>query len=497
LVATIDNQYGAIVIGSGPGGYAAAIKLGLLGIKTLCIEKEPVLGGVCLNWGCIPSKALISATKLKSHVEDAKAFGLQSDGLFFDIEKLKDWKDGIVKKMNSGVAALIKNSGGRFITQGTATVLDANSVRVTRLGGEAETYSASKGIIIATGASPIILPGFEPDGRSVITSKEAIHFKDIPKHLLILGGGVIGIELSSVYQRLGSKVTIVEISDRILPGTDPDLAKVVEGKLRRNSVEIRTRTRALGCEKAGSSLGVTLQGSDGQCTMEVDRVLVAVGFRPNSQGLGLEELGVRFDAKGHIAVDLKYQTSVPHIYAIGDVACEPYLAHKATKEAEIAAEVIAGKKSERSWEALPAAIFSDPEIATVGLNEQEARLQGYSVTIGKFPFVASGRALAIAETEGFIKVLVDSKNDRILGVGIVGPEASELIAEVALGMEMGAVGEDVALTIHTHPTLSEGLMEAFKQALGEAINIANPRRLYGAAMRPDSLAESSKALHQQ
>ncbi|MEM7137892.1 MAG: dihydrolipoyl dehydrogenase [Myxococcota bacterium] len=466
------NEYEAIVIGGGPGGYVAAIRLAQLGVKTLCVEKE-AMGGVCLNWGCIPSKALIAAANLANKIRNAQHMGITVQDLQVDVSKMQEWKEGIVKKLTSGVTSLVKGNGGD-IALGTAVITGPNTVEVTTADGKKESYTASKGIIVATGTQMIQIPGFEPDGETVITAREAVSLQEAPGSMVLIGGGVIGLELGMVYQKLGTKITVVELMDQLLPGTDKDLVRVVEKHLKKGEpAKVLLKSKAASLDKSGGKAKVTVETDGKQQVIEADKVLVAVGFKPNSSGLGLEKVGVKLDARGHIEVDDQFRTSVPTIFAIGDVAGTPYLAHKASKEGEIAAEVIAGHKAARDWRGMPAAIFTDPEIATVGLTETEAKAQGKKVKIGKFPFAASGRAMSVSETDGFIKVIIDEGDHQLLGVAIVGPEAADLISESALAMEMCAFAEDVALTVHPHPTLGEGVMESFKHALGEAIHIMN------------------------
>ena len=467
----MSNDYEAIIIGGGPGGYVAAIRLGQLGVKTLCVEKE-AMGGVCLNWGCIPSKALIAAANLANKVRNAGHMGITVKDLEVDVAKMQQWKEGIVKKLTDGVTSLVKRNGGD-IAMGTAMITGPNSVEVTNADGTKQTYTASKGIIVATGTRMIQIPGFEPDGKVVITAREAVSLQSAPKSMVLIGGGVIGLELGMVYQKLGTKITVVELMDQLLPGTDLDLVRVVQKHLKGAGADIHLKSKATKLEKSGGKAEVTIDTGGKLQVVEAEKVLVAVGFKPNSSGLGLEGLGVKLDERGHIAVDDQMRTNVPSIFAIGDVAGMPYLAHKASKEGEIAAEVIAGHKAGRDYRGMPAAIFTDPEIATVGMTENQAKAQGKKVKVGKFPFAASGRAMAVSETDGFVKVVIDESDHQLLGVAIVGPEASDLISESALALEMCAYAEDVALTVHPHPTLGEGVMEAFKHALGEAIHIMN------------------------
>lgn len=463
------SEYDAIVIGGGPAGYTAAIRLGQLGVRTLVVERENV-GGVCLNWGCIPSKALISAAGLVEKIRHAGTMGIRIGAPEIDFAATQQWKAGIVQRLTGSVATLIRNAGGE-IAGGSARLAGPGAVEVTAADGSTRRVTARKAVVIATGARVATLAGFEPDGVRILTAREAVDLPAVPRSLAVIGGGVIGMELGMMYQKLGTRVTVVEVADQLLPGVDPDLVRIAEKRFRARGGEVLTGARALGWEPRGDgvSLAVLQGGTEG--SVEAEKVLVSVGFRPNAAGLGLEDAGVRLDERGHVVVDARYRTSVPGVYAVGDVTGGPYLAHKAFKEAEIAAEVIAGKNVARDWYALPAAIFTDPEIAVVGMTEAEARAAGHAVKVGRFPFSASGRALALGETEGLVKVV--ASEDRLLGVGIAGAEASELIGEAALALEMVAAAEDVALTIHPHPTLSEGVAEAFKHALGEAIHIAN------------------------
>lgn len=466
-----DTTFDVIVIGSGPGGYVAAIRAAQLGLKTLCVEKE-AWGGVCLNWGCIPSKALIAATNLVDKVQHASDMGITVSNMAVDVAKMQEWKDGIVKKLVKGVQGLIKGNGGQ-LALGTAKLTGKNTVDVTGADGKVTSYTANKGIIIGTGTHVIQIPGFAPDGETVITAREAVSLQKAPEHMVIVGGGVIGLELGMVYMKLGTKITIVEMMDQILPGTDKDLVRVVSKHLKKGKVDVLLGAKAAGLEVKDGKATIKVEHKGETKLIECDKVLMAVGFRPNSDGVGLDAAGVKTDARGHIIVDEQMKTNVPGIYAIGDVTGGPYLAHKASKEAEVAAEVIAGHKSAADYRGMPAAIFTHPEIATVGLSEAEAKAQGKKYKVGKFSFAASGRAMAVRETDGFIKVLVDEEDHQLLGVGIVGPEASDLISEAALALEMCAYAEDVALTVHPHPTLGEGMMEAFKHAVGEAIHVMN------------------------
>jgi len=466
-----NASYDVIVIGAGPGGYPAAIRAAQLGLKTLCVEKE-YMGGVCLNWGCIPSKALIAATNTLEKIRHADKMGITTGEVKVDIEKLQAWKEGIIKKQTGGVSALLKANKADSV-MGTATIKSPTSVEIKKADGSTELLEVKKGIIVATGAATIQLPSFPVDGKVVITAREAVSLKKVPGTLVLIGGGVIGLELGMVYQKLGSKVIVVEMLDQLLPTEDPDVVKVVEKRFVSRGGEVLTKAKAKSCALKGDKATVVVEHGGKDRSIECDNVLVAVGFKPNSKGLGLEEVGVKLDERGHVLTNELLQTNIPTIYAVGDVSGPPYLAHKATKEGELAAQILAGHKAARDWRVMPAAIFTDPEIATAGLKEKEAKAQGREVKIGKFPFSASGRAQAVSETDGFIKSIIDAKTNEVLGVAIVGPEASDLISEAALAIEMCAFAEDVALTIHPHPTLGEAMMESFKHALGEAVHILN------------------------
>jgi dihydrolipoamide dehydrogenase len=462
-----------VVIGGGPGGYGCAIRLGQLKQKVICVEKEEV-GGVCLNWGCVPSKALISASHTYEKVKDQGAtMGIFADNLRVDVSKMQEWKGGIVKKLTGGIRGLFKGNGVELV-MGEARVTGPRTVEVKTAEGGTETIEATKAVVIATGSSTIEIPSFKFDGKQVIGAREAVSLKSVPKRLLVIGGGVIGLELGTVYQKFGAELTVVEATPGLLPGVDPDCTAVVEKRLVKHGAKILKNTKAQGYERnADGSLAVKVDLGGGKYdTLVTDMVLVAVGMRPNGGGLGLEEIGVKVE-RGFVPSDPLGRTNVDGVYSIGDVSGHPMLAHKATKEGEVIAEVIAGHKAAKDWVAIPAAIFTDPEIATAGLTEAQAKEKGLEVRVGKFPFAALGRAMAVSETDGFFKVIADKKTNELLGVHIVGAEASDLISEGALALEMHAFLEDIGLTIHPHPTLGEGFMEAAMNGLGHAIHILN------------------------
>src|SRR5512138_3359292 len=464
------KRYDAVVIGGGPGGYVAAIRLAQLGKKTALVEKES-LGGVCLNWGCIPSKALIAAANLVEEIRGAGDRGIIAEAKV-DLAKLRDFKNATVKKLVGGVGQLEKGNGVEVV-KGTARFVGPNALEVAGADGGPTRVEAGA-FIVATGARPVEIPGFAFDGKDVWSAREAVDLPELPKRLVCIGGGVIGMELGTVYAKLGSQVTFVEALPQILTGVDPEAVRLVQKGIRQRGGAVLVNAKASGFERKGDALAVHVEVDGKAQDLPADKILVGVGFRPNSEGIGLEKVGVKVSQRGFVEVDAQYRTSVPSIYAIGDLSGPPFLAHKAFKEGEIAAEAIAGMKSARDWVALPGAIFTDPEIGTVGLSEEDARKQGYDPIVGKFAYGALGRAIAIDHTEGFVKVVGDRASKLLLGVTMCGAESSDLIAEAALALEMGAYLEDVALTIHAHPTMTEAFHEACKAALGEPIHMLKP-----------------------
>lgn len=462
----------AIVIGAGPGGYVCAIRLGQLGQNVVCVERDNV-GGVCLNWGCIPSKALISVAHTYERAAHGAPMGILVAGIEVDPSVMQDWKDGLVRKLTGGIRQLFKANHVELLT-GVARVTGPRSVVVKQPDGTELQLEASKAIVIATGGSTIEIPSLPMDGEQVIGAREAVSLRQIPKRLCVIGGGVIGLELGTVYQKLGSQLTVVEALPQLLTGVDPECTQVVERKLVKAGARVLKSAKATGYTRLpDGSLRLSVQQGDRTESVDCDVLLVAVGMRPNGKGLGLEAAGVHVAPSGSVPTDVQGRTNVPTVFAIGDVSGPPLLAHKASKEGEVVAEVIAGHAAGKDWAAIPAAIFTDPEIASVGMTVETAKEQGYEAKVGKFPFAALGRALAMGEPDGFVKVVVDAKTERLLGVHAVGPNASELIAESTLALEMGAVAQDVMLTVHTHPTLSEAVMEACASAKGQAIHAVN------------------------
>ncbi|GAA6755492.1 dihydrolipoamide dehydrogenase [Thermus sp. 2.9] len=459
------DAYDLIVIGTGPGGYHAAIRGAQLGLKVLAVEAAEV-GGVCLNVGCIPTKALLHAAETLHHLKVGEGFGLKA-APELDLKKLGSWRESVVKKLTGGVATLLKGNKVELV-RGFARFAGPKEIEVN-----GERYGA-KSVILATGSEPASLPGF-PFGEDVWDSTRALRVEEgIPGRLLVIGGGAVGLELGQVYHRLGAQVTLIEYMPEILPAGDPETAALLRRALEKEGIRVRTGTKAVGYEKKKDGLHVRLEAAQGGGGEEivVDKILVAVGRKPRTEGLNLEKAGVALDAKGFVQVNARMETTAPGVYAIGDVARPPLLAHKAMKEGLVAAENAAGKDAAFDYQ-IPSVVYTSPEWAGVGLTEEEAKRAGYRVRVGKFPFSASGRALTLGATEGLIKVVGDEETDLLLGVFIVGPQAGELIAEATLALEMAATVSDLALTVHAHPTLSEGLMEAAEAFHKEAIHILN------------------------
>jgi dihydrolipoamide dehydrogenase len=464
------QNFDVVVIGAGPGGYVAAIRSAQLGLKTACIERE-FLGGVCLNVGCIPSKAMISATHfLHKAQHDAAEMGIQIKNISVDMKQLKKWKESVSGKMSSGVGQLLKGNGVTVLN-GEAEFKSKTELTVKSKSGT-ETVTA-KHFIIATGSRPIEIPGFKFDEKDILSSTGALALDEIPKTMVVIGGGYIGLEISGYLSKLGTKVTVVEAGPAVLNGVvDPECAQVVARKLAKQGVDILTNAKAKGQKKSGNGYEVTIEIGGKEQTLKCDKILVTVGRKPNSDQTNFKAAGLQIDEKGFLKVDAQRRTNVPNIFAIGDIACQPMLAHKASHEGVLVAEVIGGKNRVYDAKTVPAVVFTDPEIASAGMMESEARAKGYNdLLIGKFPFAANGRAVSLMETDGFVKMIADAKTHILLGVHIVGPEASNLISEAALAVEMGARMEDLALTIHPHPTLGETMMEAAEATLGHAIHI--------------------------
>ena len=471
-----EHQVDAVVIGAGPGGYHAAIRLGQLGKSVICVDRDEV-GGVCLNWGCIPTKALLHVGEIIRQIDHAGAIGLKVPKADVDREGVAKFKTDVVNSNVGGVKTLFKANNVQFI-YGDASFKDANTVVVKTKDGGSDTIKA-KNVVIATGSAPVDVKAWPRDGEFIINSDDAVQIKRIPKNMLIIGGGVIGLEFATVYTRVGAKVLVIEALPQILTGTDLEISKTLGRILKKQGIEIMLDTKVGALEKTKNAVKATFngEGTNGKDeTREFDMVLVAVGRRPVTDTLNLAAAGLSTDDKGFVAVDAQCRTKVASVFAIGDVTGQPLLAHRAMKQGVVAAEAISGDKSAAfDPVAIPNCVYTDPEVATIGLSEEEAKAKGYEVRIGKFPLAASGRARTMNETDGLIKLVGDAKTDLLLGMHIVAPQAESLIGEGVMALEMGATLEDIGLSIHPHPTLTEGIMDAAEAAHGKAIHIVNPK----------------------
>ena len=466
-----DAVYDVVVIGSGPGGYVCAIRAAQLGLKTACVEKMPTLGGTCLNVGCIPSKALLQSSELFEETKGHLAtHGVKVEGVSLDLPTMMGHKDKVVKDNTSGIAYLFKKNKVDHIT-GTGRIVDPGTVSVTS-NGEAKTL-ATKAIVIATGSDVMPLPGVTIDESRIVSSTGALALERVPEHLVVIGGGYIGLEMGSVWLRLGAKVTVVEFLDRILPGMDDEISKQMQRILKRQGMGFRLSTKVTTAEPTNEGIRLSVEPAQGGDAEEIsaDVVLVAIGRRPYTEGLGLEEAGVAMDDRGRVKTNGHFATSVPGIYAIGDAIAGAMLAHKAEEEGVAVAEILAGQSGHVNYEAIPGVVYTWPEAAQVGRTEEQLKAAGIAYRAGKFPFTANGRARAMNATDGFVKILADAKTDRVLGVHILGAEAGTMIAECALAMEFGASAEDIARTCHAHPTLNEAVKEAALAVGGHALHI--------------------------
>ncbi|HBZ10295.1 MAG TPA: dihydrolipoyl dehydrogenase [Bacillus bacterium] len=466
VVGDFPIETDTIVIGAGPGGYVAAIRAAQLGQKVTIVEKGE-LGGVCLNVGCIPSKALISASHRFHEAQNSEDIGIKAENVTLDFGKVQEWKSGVVNKLTGGVEGLLK--GNKVdIVKGEAYFVDENSIRVMD-ENSAQTYTF-KHAIIATGSRPVEIPGFKYSKR-ILDSTGALNLDELPKRLVVIGGGYVGVELGSTYANFGTEVTIIEGTKDILGGFEKQMTALVKRNLKKKNVNVVTNAEAKGVEETEQGVKVTYSAKGEEQTIEADYVLVTVGRKPNTDELGLEQVGVKIDDKGLIEVDKQLRSNVPSIFAIGDIVDGPKLAHKASYEGKIAAEVIAGQSSEVDYIGIPAVVFSEPELASVGYSEQQAKEEGIEIEAARFPFAANGRALALNETDGFVKLITRKEDGLIIGGQIAGANASDMIAEIGLAIEAGMTAEDVAMTIHAHPTLGEMTMEAAEVALGTPIHI--------------------------
>jgi dihydrolipoamide dehydrogenase len=464
-------QYDLLVIGTGPGGYVCAIRAAQLGMKVGVVDKRATHGGTCLNIGCIPSKALLHASERLMEAKHAFArMGIGIGDLNINLNQMMAFKQEAIDGNTKGIDFLFKKNK---ITahRGTARIVKTGEVEVSGEAGAKETLQA-KSIVIATGSDAARLKGIDIDEKQIVTSTGALSFEKVPKHLVVVGAGVIGLELGSVWRRLGANVTVVEYFDRILPGMDLELAKQFQRLLTKQGLTFKLSSKVSGAEKRPTAVQVSVEGSEGGTVerLEADAVLIAIGRVPYTEGLGLDEAGIKRDEKGRIAVDEHFRTSVKGVYGIGDVIKGPMLAHKAEDEGVAVAELIAGQAGHVNYDVIPSVVYTSPEVAAVGQTEDELKQQGVAYKAGKFPFLANGRAKANQTTDGFVKVLADAKSDRVLGVHIVGPMAGELIHECAVLMEFGGSSEDLARTCHAHPTLSEAVKEAALAVEGRTIH---------------------------
>jgi dihydrolipoamide dehydrogenase len=463
-----------VVVGAGPGGYAAAFLAADLGLSTTLVDPEVNPGGVCVYRGCIPSKALLHVADVLTEARHAKAFGVQFGDPKIDLGTLREFKDNVVKRLTSGTGQLVKHRKVKYL-QGLAEILDPHNLRVTLTAG-GEEHVQFEHAILATGSVPAIPPALKVDDPRVIDSTGALDLPDIPKSLLVVGGGYIGLELGTVYATLGSAVTVVEMTPGLLPGADRDLVDVLAKRVAQTMKSVLLETKVVAMKPEASGVRVTLESHGDAKEQVFDRVLVSVGRRPNSAIPGLERTHVQVDQRGFIMVDEQRRTHEPSIFAIGDVVGEPMLAHKASHEGRVAVEVMAGENVAFSPRAIPAVVFTDPELAWAGLTESQAAKEGRQVAIAKFPWGASGRAITLDRTDGLTKLILDPATERLLGVGLVGPGAGELIAEGVLAIEMGANATDLKLSIHPHPTLTETMMESAEVFFGQATHVFRPKR---------------------
>jgi dihydrolipoamide dehydrogenase len=469
-----DFHAEVVVLGAGPGGYTAAFRAADLGKKVVLIERYPTLGGVCLNVGCIPSKALLHMAKVITEADEASHAGISFGKPVIDIDKLRSWKDGVLGKLTKGLGGMAKQRKVQVVT-GRGEFASANTIRVETADGVKTV--AFENCIIAAGSSVARIPGFPYDDPRIIDSTGALKLAEVPKRLLVIGGGIIGLEMATVYDALGSKITVVELMDALIPGADKDIVRVLSKRIEKRYEKILLKTKVAKIEAQKAGLKVTFEGTDGTTTTDTfDAALMAVGRRPNGREIKAEAAGVTVNERGYIPADKQQRTNVPHIYAIGDICGEPMLAHKATHEAKIAAEVIAGHKAFFDARTIPSVAYTDPEIAWMGLTETQAQAQGIEYEKASFPWAASGRALATGRDDGMTKLLLDKQSRRVLGADIVGVNAGELIAEAVLALEMGADATDLSLTIHPHPTLSETLFFAAEIAEGSITDLYMPKK---------------------
>lgn len=457
--------YKIMIIGGGPGGYVAAIRAAQLGASVTVIEKEQ-LGGTCLNWGCIPTKALVAGAETLRSIKKSREFGIAVNDPEVDFLRMIERKDQVVGKLVAGINYLFKKNKIHLI-KGKGKFISANSVEVNKEDGSIEEVVAEN-IIIATGSRPALIPSFGYDGERIITSNEALALTELPKRLLIIGGGVIGCEFASIFSELGTQVTIVELMPSILPGLDNEASRLMQIQFKKRGINVKTGIKVQEVRNEIEEITVILENGE---ELKTDKILISVGRTLNAEDIGLETVGVEIGSKNEVIVNSRLQTNIPHIYAIGDITNKIHLAHVASAQGITAVENIMGKYKHMAYDMVPACIFTHPEAASVGITSQQAAETGISVKVGKFPFMAIGKAVAAGETDGFVKIIADAVNDKILGVTIIGPHASDLIAEAALAIKLGATTEQLAETIHAHPTLAEAMMEAAEAVHGLSIHI--------------------------
>ncbi len=464
-----ESTFDVVVVGGGPGGYVCAIRAAQLGFKVACVEKRSALGGTCLNVGCIPSKALLSASEKFEEAKHGLAkFGIKVGGVELDLPGMLSHKDKVVKENTTGIEFLFKKNKIAWL-KGAGRITAPNTVEVEGVG----TITASKAIVIATGSEVTPLPGIEIDEQKIVSSTGALELPEVPKRLVVIGGGVIGLELGSVWGRLGSQVTVVEFLDRVLPTMDGEVSKQMQRILAKQGMTFKLGAKVTGAKVTNTGVTLSVEPAAGGAAEEIeaDVVLVAIGRRAYTNGLGLDAVGVEMDNRGRVKIGKHFETNVPGIYAIGDVVEGPMLAHKAEEEGVALAELLAGQAGHVNHDLVPGVVYTWPEVAAVGKTEEELKAAGVQYKAGKFPFLANGRARAMAATDGFVKILADAHTDKVLGVHMVGPNVSEMVAELAVAMEFGASSEDIGRTCHAHPTLSEVTKEAALAVEGRAIHI--------------------------
>jgi dihydrolipoamide dehydrogenase len=470
-----EGRHKLVIIGAGPGGYAAAFRAADLGMPVTLIDPRENPGGVCLYEGCIPTKALLHASRLVKEARLGSEIGISFKSLTIENEKVKKWKDRVVKEMTDGLGQLARRRKINYI-QGKAKFTGSDELEITMEKEGKKQKISFEHAIISTGSRPVKLPGIEVPEKFLMNSDQALQIDRVPSELLVIGAGYIGLEMSTIYHMLGSAISLVELQSQILPGTDPDLVKIFEKENREIFSEILLKSKVTGVSEKNGSVEVRINTPDKEITRTFDKILVAIGREPVTNNLGLENTGVKLDKQNFIRVDEKRRTDDKHIYAIGDVTGEPLLAHKASHEGIVAAEVICGEKTAYEPNAVPAVIYTDPEIAWAGMTEDEARKNNYDVAVSKFPWGASGRAKTLQTTNGLTKLVIDKKTERVLGVAIAGKNAGELIGEGVLSVEMAALASDLSYTIHPHPTLSETVMEAAEAFYGRSIHMYKPAR---------------------